>query len=244
MKSGSVIYEPKGAALEYSPLACNLWTTCSHGCKYCYAPGALQKKREEFFIEAPERKDIINRLENACIENKGDPRPILLCFVCDAYQPHDEKRALTREALLMLEHYKMTAQVLTKGGMRAARDFDILKRNNWKFGTTLAFGFEADQIKWEPKAATIESRLSAIEKAHSEGIYTWVSVEPVIHPEQALSVIETLLGTVDFWKIGKLNHNKEQELKIDWSKFLHKIRLLLKDRPHYIKTDLLAFDNN
>ena len=33
----SIIYEPKGKAREYSPLAVNLYRGCSHGCLYCYA---------------------------------------------------------------------------------------------------------------------------------------------------------------------------------------------------------------
>jgi DNA repair photolyase len=240
----SVIYEPKGAALEYSPLACNLWTTCSHGCKYCYAPGSLQKKREAFFIEAPERKGILSKLERDCKKMEGDPRSILLCFVCDPYQPHDEKPAITRQALEILERYHMNVQVLTKGGMRAARDFDILKRAGWKFGTTLHLSLPSDRSELEPNTATTFSRINAIGLAHEMEIFTWVSVEPVIDPAQALYIIDLLekIKIVDFWKIGKLNHFKERELKIDWSKFLLDVRLLLKGRPHYIKTDLLAFD--
>jgi hypothetical protein len=74
------------------------------------------------------------------------------------------------------------------------------------------------------------------------GIFTWVSVEPVIDPEQALCIIETLdkMRVVDFWKVGKLNHFKELETKTDWAAFLRGVRLLLKGRPHYVKTDLLA----
>lgn len=235
----NVIYQPKGAALEYSPLACNLWTTCSHGCKYCYAPSALQKKKEEFFIEAPERKNILANLEKDCKKMQGDQRPVLLSFVCDCYQPHDEQKALTREALLILEKYHMKAQALTKGGMRAVRDFDILKRNNWKFGSSIT-GAKANE--WESGAAMPSNRFEAIQYAHSLGIYTWVSVEPVIDPVEVLDNIEHLKHIVDFWKIGKLNHHKEQELKVDWRKFLRDVRLLLKDKQHYIKTDLLAWE--
>jgi DNA repair photolyase len=35
-----VIYEPKGKAGEYAPLALNLYAGCSHGCTYCFAPTA------------------------------------------------------------------------------------------------------------------------------------------------------------------------------------------------------------
>jgi DNA repair photolyase len=33
------IYEPKGKAREYAPLALNLYESCPHGCKYCYKEG-------------------------------------------------------------------------------------------------------------------------------------------------------------------------------------------------------------
>ena len=45
-----VVYVPKGAALEYAPLAVNLYTGCSHGCKYCFAPACLHVTREEFSV--------------------------------------------------------------------------------------------------------------------------------------------------------------------------------------------------
>ena len=56
-----VIYEPKGAAREYSELACNLYTGCDHRCGYCYAPGALRMTREAFGSPTP-KKTIIERL--------------------------------------------------------------------------------------------------------------------------------------------------------------------------------------
>jgi DNA repair photolyase len=240
----SIIYEPKGPALEYSPLAANLWLTCTHRCKYCYPPAVLHKTKEVFFKEAPARKNVIKELAKDCQKIKCDKRPVLLCFLCDPYQPHDVKRAVTREALEILALYHMTAQVLTKGGTRAARDFDILKKRGWKFGTTLSISKPETKAEWEPGAASVMDRLEAISIAHDMDIFTWVSVEPVIDPEQALEVIDVLekMRIVDFWKVGKLNHDKERELKIDWAKFIKDVRLLLKGRPHYIKTDLLAWE--
>lgn len=238
----SVIYQPKGAALEYSPLACNIWLTCSHGCRYCYGPACLRKQPSEFFTEATARKDILHNIEKDCQKIPGERRPILLSFVCDVYQPHDQRSAITRQALEILERYHMKAQVLTKGGMRAERDFDILKRNKWKFGTSLSWSYWREASEYEPGAAVIASRIEAIQIAHHMGIFTWVSLEPVIDPDQALDAIRLLKNHVDFWKVGKLNHHSELEAKVDWSKFLKDVRLLLKDRPHYIKTDLLAWE--
>ena len=58
-----VIYEPRGAALEYSPLACNLRKGCTHGCLYCYAPACLRMAPEEFHARSEPRERIIERMD-------------------------------------------------------------------------------------------------------------------------------------------------------------------------------------
>jgi hypothetical protein len=48
---------------------------------------------------------------------------------------------------------------------------------------------------------------------------------------------------VDFWKIGKLNHNKAIEAGVDWSKFLRDAKALLSEfnARYLIKEDLARF---
>ena len=70
---------------------------------------------------------------------------------------------------------------------------------------------------WRPPIA---ERIEAIREAHAMGIFTWVSVEPVVDPDEAIKVVESLRGEVDFWKIGKLNHDRQREAGIDWRRFL------------------------
>lgn len=234
------IYEPKGRALEYSPLAVNLYTGCPHGCKYCFAANSRFTKPETFHANVQPRKGILKAVESDCKRLKGDPRPVLMCFHCDPYPPEGTCDDVTRPALELMEKYNMTAQVLTKGGTLALRDFDILKRNGWKFGTTLLFWDDELRKEWEPNAATVVSRELAVIEAHKAGIETWVSVEPVVDAGEALAVIRGLLPFVDFWKIGKINHYPAIEKSIDWTWFLFRVRELLGDRPHLIKEDLLT----
>jgi DNA repair photolyase len=235
----SAIYEPAGAAKEYSQLACNLYRGCTHGCKYCYAPACLRMNAQDFHAGSQARKDILRQIEKDAARLAGDPREVLFCFTSDPYQPNED--GTTRRALEIMERNSMRCQVLTKGGMRASRDFDLLARNGWKFGTTLLFSSESSATVWEPGAAKIESRIAAIKSAHEKGIETWVSVEPVIDPRQALEVIEGLLPYVDYWKIGKLNHMKAVESGVDWRGFLRDVEALLDGRPHLIKDALEAF---
>jgi len=51
------------------------------------------------------------------------------------------------------------------------------------------------------------------------GFETFISLEPVIIPKQALHLIKMLHGCVDYWKIGKINHNREIESGVNWYKF-------------------------
>ena len=170
------IYTPKGRALEYSSLALNLYTGCLHGCRYCYGPGVFRRKKKEFFTDVKPRENLLEKLEIQCKKIKGDPRDVLLCFGSDPYQPLTPSLDITREALLILEKYEMRVQVLTKGGMRAARDFDILKRNDWKFGSTIMiYDDVALRCQWEPASPKIENRIIAITEAKRQGIYTWIS---------------------------------------------------------------------
>ena len=235
-----IIYEPRGKAREYSDLAVNLYTGCSHACRYCYCPAILRKTIDAWAFDPQPRKGILRELERDAKKLRGDPREILLSFMSDPYHS-DEAAGLTREALQLLEQYDLRVQVLTKGGQRSIRDFDILSRNRWKYGTTIIFLSETLREQWEPGAPPIAERVEAIRQAHAAGIFTWVSVEPVVDPAEAIKVVETLRGEVDFWKIGKLNHDREREAAIDWYRFLMEVEASLVGDHYLIKKDLELF---
>ncbi|MCP4178058.1 MAG: hypothetical protein GY756_09845 [bacterium] len=236
-----VIYEPKGKAREYSELACNLYTGCQHACKYCYCPAIMRKNLEDWAENSHARKNIITQLEKEASKMQGTEKELLFSFMSDPYQS-DEAAILTRQALLICQKYQFkNVQVLTKAGFRTKKDFDILKLNNWKFGSTIIFKNEELRKEWEPGASSIYSRYEAVKIAYHKGIFTWVSVEPVVDPKEALNVIQDLKPYVDFWKIGKINHDKEIENSIDWSKFLFDVETSLKGYDFYVKKDLERF---
>lgn len=234
-----VIYEPRGKAREYSELACNLYTGCVHKCKYCYCPSILRTTLNAWAESPRARTDIIKKLSKEADKRFLEEKEVLFCFMSDPYQS-DEAAYVTRKALEVLETNKFqNVNVLTKAGFRATQDFDILKRNNWKLGSTVCFRSENLRREWEEGAPSIVSRYEAIKEANRQGIYTWVSVEPVIDPEEALKVIEDLLPFVDYWKVGKLNHHKEIESKINWKDFYLKVKAIIPEHKVYFKDDLL-----
>ena len=236
----SIIYEPRGKAREYSDLAVNLYTGCSHACRYCYCPAILRKTIDAWASDPQPRKGVLRELERDAKKLRGDPREILLSFMSDPYHS-DEAAGLTREALQLLEQYDLRVQILTKGGRRSTQDFDILSRNRWKYGTTIIFRNETLREQWEPGAPPIAERVDALHQAHAMGIFTWVSIEPVVDPVEAIHVVETLRGEVDLWKIGKLNHDREREAAIDWQRFLVDVEAVLVGEHYLIKKDLELF---
>ena len=227
----AVIYEPAGAAREYAALACNLFTGCTHGCGYCYAPACLRRTRQAFHGSVRPRKDILRSLQREAAElaARGDKREILLCFACDPYPPDELAIDVTREALAILAAHGLRATVLTKGGLRAERDLWIFQTRRWRFGTSIIWDDEEKRKAWEPYAAPLASRREAIKEAKRRGIETWVSLEPVIEPSEALAVIRRLHAYVDQWQLGRINHDAALVKRVDWPAFVAEATLLLDE---------------
>lgn len=239
-----IIYEPKGKALEYSPLAVNLYRGCLHGCEYCYAPSATFKKKETFFSSSfiQPRVDILSKLEKDCKKFKGDKREILFSFTSDAYQPIEKDLQITRKALKMFLENDLFPVILTKNGELASRDFDILSKfKKKKFGVTLTTDIESESLKWEPKANLPNSRIESLENAWTQGIETFVSFEPVINTDAVYRLIDKTHEFVDFYKVGKLNYHPHQKT-IDWVEFREKVinKLESLNCKYMIKKDLLS----
>ncbi|MDP2799670.1 MAG: radical SAM protein [Deltaproteobacteria bacterium] len=241
----NVVYEPKGRAREYSELACNLYRGCTHGCRYCYAPACMRTTGEKWHAMAEPRTDILKLLEKDAQRLRGDSRRILFCFLSDPYQPLERVERLTRQALGIVAKYGLNSQVLTKGCADLIQeDMGLMKDASTQLGITLCFSDDATRKDWEPGASTVNDRLAILKAAHKAGIFTWVSLEPVIDPVQALDVIRKAHKYVRFWKVGKLNHMKIVEQTVDWGKFLYDAEKLLTKfgAKYYIKNDLRAFD--
>lgn len=241
-----MIYQPKGRAGEYCENALNVYLGCDHGCKYCYVPSVLKKHREDFSQKST-RKDILNRVTNSAKRYSG--KDVFLSFTCDPYSIFDIEEQTTRKIISILIKNNVNIVILTKGGLRATRDFDILLENpkNVKFGVTLTCNNIKDSKYWEPQAADPYERILTLEIAKHYGFRTWVSCEPVIYPEQTLSLINTTAHCVDEYRIGKINYDKEVSDNIDWKKFINDCEKLFKKLKRYhdvkyiFKNDLLKF---
>jgi len=240
-----VIYKPSGRAKEYSKEACNVYRGCGHKCKACWGPSALRMDRETFYNNPVPRKGILEAIEEEAEELLPSDleSPILLCFTCDSYQPINDIFGITRKALEVFDRRKLPVQILTKGGLRAVEDFDILSRNKENlFAVTLTCDDPAQSLWWEPNAALPAERIKSLRIAHEAGISTWVSFEPVYDPEAIYRLIQETHKFVDLYKVGKLNYHPHAK-KIDWAAFGKTASEMLRDlgKQFYIKEDLKKY---
>lgn len=244
----SIIYEPRGRAREYFELAANLYSGCEHACRYCYGADVTYTNPREFFGKPQPRAMVLTQIEKdaARLARNNETRHILLSFVTDPYQPLEKELKITRRAIEILTKAGLAVAILTKGGFRATRDFDLLTRADL-FGVTLTFMDPNRSLTWEPGAALPVDRMKTLEDAHERGIQTWVSLEPVLDPVESLALIEATSGYVDVFKVGTLNYPDKlpyelynQVRGIDWKQFAKDAVKLLDGlgANYYIKKDL------
>lgn len=196
----------------------------------------------EDFVNPIARQDILSQIEKEAPKYLGNE--ILLCFTCDPYCQLDEELRLTRETIKILHKNNITVHILTKGGKKSERDFDLLlaNRNQSWYGATLTFIDNKHSKLYEPNASLPKERFEVLRRAFVYGIKTWVSLEPVIDPEQTLEIIRQTHSFINKYKIGKWNYSKEAD-KIDWKAFINDAIELLEryNSKYYIKKDLLPY---
>ncbi|MFH1088210.1 MAG: radical SAM protein [Chloroflexota bacterium] len=238
----SIIYETNGRAREYSELALNLFSGCGHHCIYCYSPDVLHIDRAIFYGDVRPRVTVAEIAASARkFEAKGETRAILLSFTGDPYQSAEAETQLTRQAITVLHAHGLKVTILTKGGKRALRDFDLLGPGD-QFAVTLTCIDEETSRWWEPGATLPMERIESLIEAHIRGIKTWVSLEPVIYPKATKQLVMLTKDFVGHYKVGTLNYHP-WAANIDWAQFVHQITECMDTLGvrYYIKKDLARY---
>jgi DNA repair photolyase len=247
----SAIYEPSGAAREYSPLALNYIKGCDHGCVYCYVPKMMKRFNSNYIhsnVYIKEEETLIKEIKRSAKKFENSEKQVFLSFLTDPYSHFNNETKLTRKVLLILLEHNIPVSILSKGGKNLLQDLDVFKMfgKNIQIGGSLTFTSDQDSLKWEKTGALPKDRFETLKIIHDNGIKTWASMEPVIYPEQSLEIMNITSSYVDAYKIGKLNHFKKHEEKFDWTKFLSdSVEIMRKhNKDFYIKKDLLEFKPN
>lgn len=242
VKGCSIIYAPASQAGEYAPLATNPYRGCGHKCAYCYVPGVLRMKREEFDAGAVARTDFIPRLRMDAIKYQahGIKEQVMLSFTTDPYHPGDT--TLTTRTLEALIEHGLAFCTLTKGGFVAIQDIDMFRPDRDAFATTLTTLDPEFSKQWERGASLPEDRISTLKLFHNRGIFTWVSLEPTLSVESSLQIVRETHEFIDLYKIGRANYLPMTNTT-DWEDYaLRMIDLCQKlGVKHYIKKDLQPY---
>jgi DNA repair photolyase len=240
-----MIYEPKGAAREYSPLALNYYKGCDHGCKYCYVPSMMTRFNKNYNhadMPVPERFQLIQKIKKSAEKHKHSKKQVFLSFTSDPYNSLNNELKITVKVLRILLENDIPVSILSKGGLNIMQDIDVISqfRGKIQVGATLTLIKPADLAYWEKGAPDYQNRIESLKRLKAQGTRTWVSLEPVIDPAQTLRIIQETSDFVDYYKVGKLNHDPSIEKTIDWQAFLTDVvnELRMLDKPFYIKNDL------
>lgn len=228
------IYEPKGKAKEYGELALNIYSGCTHNCKYCYAPNVLHRDRTDFHRNVTVRPGIVDAVKERLAKGDIKGKEIFLCFTCDPF-PVGVDHTPTFEIIWAIKESGNRVAILTKGNPDKSL-FHILDRND-RFGVTISCGGWQATYN-EPNALSVPNRLLLLLSAKQAGIKTFVSCEPVLEPDFIYDLIK-ITDFIDEFRIGKLNYFPSN---INWKVFGRTCEELCKmhKRNYMIKEGLRA----
>jgi len=169
---------------EYS---INPYRGCSHGCVYCYArpshaymglsPGRDFETKLFYKADAP------SVLEKELAAPSYVCKPIMLGSNTDPYQPDERHMRVTRSILEVLARCRHPVSIVTKGSL-VVRDLDLLgdlARDNLVNVTVSITSLDAEiKRRLEPRAASPQARLKAVEQLSNAGVPVGILVAPVI----------------------------------------------------------------
>ena len=240
-----VIYQTIGDERELSPLACNVYSNCGHGCKYCQVPQQKCTSMDEF-IHPCLRDNFLEQLEQdaARLQAQGCKDQVFLSPLCDPYQHFDIIHELTRQTIQCLHRHGLAVSILTKGGSRAERDLELFTPHD-TFAITLTTLDEAEALKWEPQAALPLDRLATLRNFKEHGIPVHIYLTPVIDRISTELIIAQTHHYVDLYHVGKLNETEDYASTVNWGEYgRHLLELLDKfECKYYIKEELRKYLN-
>lgn len=191
----------------------NVYNGCEHGCVFCYSPAQPGVKAQPFWegkTQADwgqfysERDGLVEALRTQlrtftptrALKTAWGRGRILVSFLCDAYQPLEEKLLVTRRVLELLLEAGHRVRLQTRSTL-VRRDFDLLLKykDQVRLGTSLPH-LDDDVAKvLEPKAPPPTARLEMLREAAELGIPTYVAVAPFL-PFHKLDALDEIVARV------------------------------------------------
>ena len=165
----------------------NPYRGCEHGCVYCYARPTHEYLGFSSGIDF-ESKIMVKEIGPELLRKTFEKKSYVSKFIMfsgdtDCYQPIERKLEITRKALQVCLEYRNPVSILTKNSL-ILRDLDILSEMAKMDLVTTSLSITSLNKKlasrMEPRTATPERKLEAIEKLSKAGIPVGVNVAPII----------------------------------------------------------------
>ena len=191
----------------------NIYNGCEHGCAFCYAPAQPGVRAQPFWVGKTQadwgrfyserdglvdalRKQLCSFTPARAVKTAWGQGRILVSFLCDAYQPMEEKLGVTRQVLELLLQAGHRVRIQTRSTL-VRRDFDLLLhyKDQVRLGTSLPHLDDNLAKVLEPKAPAPTARLEMLREAAQLGIPVYVAVAPFL-PFHELSVLEEVMAKV------------------------------------------------
>ena len=165
----------------------NPYRGCEHGCVYCYARPTHEylgfSSGIDFESKIMVKENGPDLLRKTFDKKSYIPKLIMFSGDTDCYQPIEKKLEITRRALLVCLEYRNPVVILTKNSL-ILRDLDILNEMAKLDLVTTALSITSLNkklvSKMEPRTATPEKKLQAIEQLSEAGIPVGVNIAPII----------------------------------------------------------------
>ena len=173
----------------------NLYRGCQHRCIYC-------DSRSECYGIADFDGEVLVKFNAVDLLRKELPRKrvrgtIGTGSMNDPYMPLERERRLTGRALEAIAEFHFPVHILTKSDL-VLRDLELLREIGQVYAAVSFTITTADDElgkKVEPYAAPVSARFAAIEALAAHGIYTGITLMPVLpfiedHSENITAIVE------------------------------------------------------
>jgi DNA repair photolyase len=191
----------------------NVYNGCEHGCLFCYSPAQPGVKAQPFWKGKTQadwgrfnsaRDGLVEALKHQlrtftparAMKTPWGQGRILVSFLCDAYQPLEEKLLVTRQVLELLLQVGHRVRIQTRATL-VRRDFDLLLKykDQVRLGTSLPHLDDELVRVLEPQAPAPTARLEMLCEAAQVGIPVYVAVAPFL-PFHTLEVLDEVVARV------------------------------------------------
>ena len=229
MGTHKAIYQPKGAAREYSAWACNLYNGCTNQCDYCYCKRGVLSYT--LGLSKPVLKKTVGKDDKEAFETFkrelamykdniiNDGTGLFFSFSTDPMLL--EELPLTTLCVNECVKNDVPVQILTKKSYWVHSNIDFMNYlfSNWYDKVKIGFTLTGhDEL--EPYADSSLSRILECCYLIQNGVDTFVSLEPIVSFEDSLRMIKNFIHNYCFpneFRIGLMS-GVDKKTYYDWKK--------------------------